>query len=149
MDLNKYDYQTKASKPVVMTVTDPTQGGDGAKPLKDEQTGEVITISLIGREAKEVQDFEYGLRTERLNRSFKIKRGRHNADVDLNINAAQTERDTVAVLAKCTVDWTGIVVDGESLPCTEDNANKLYERFSWLRDQVEDFVNDRSNFLGN
>ena len=52
----------------------------------------------------------------------------------------------MSLLAKCTTDWAGIVVEGETLDCTYENAVKLYGRFAWIMEQVDEFVADRANF---
>ena len=51
------------------------------------------------------------------------------------------------VLAACTLGWKGVVVDGAPLPCGRDNAVMLYTRFPWLREQVDQFISDRSAYL--
>jgi hypothetical protein len=50
--------------------------------------------------------------------------------------------------AAVTKAWTGIALGEEDpLPCTPDNALKLYRRFTWIADAVGKFVGDRANFL--
>ena len=55
--------------------------------------------------------------------------------------------DRAAILAKMTLRWDGIVVDGKALECNEENAKKLYARFRWIMDQVDRFIAVRENFL--
>lgn len=57
------------------------------------------------------------------------------------------EAEGIEVLAACTLGWKGVVVDGAPLPCSRDNAIMLYTRFPWLREQVDQFVSDRSVYL--
>ncbi len=57
------------------------------------------------------------------------------------------DAESVEVLAACTLGWRGVVVDGAPLPCSRDNAIMLYTRFPWLREQVDQFVSDRSAYL--
>lgn len=57
------------------------------------------------------------------------------------------EAEGIEVLAACTLGWKGVVADGAPLPCSRDNAIMLYTRFPWLREQVDQFVSDRSVYL--
>ncbi len=57
------------------------------------------------------------------------------------------EAEGIEVLAACTLSWKGVIVEGAPLPCGRDNAVRLYTRFPWLREQVDQFVSDRSAYL--
>ena len=64
-----------------------------------------------------------------------------------SLHPEKFESEGIEVLAACTLDWKGVVVDGAPLPCSRDNAIQLYTRFPWLREQVDQFVSDRSAYL--
>ena len=51
------------------------------------------------------------------------------------------------ILARVTLDWRGVKVDGQTLPYSRENALALYRRFSWIQEQAEGFVHDRGNYL--
>lgn len=55
--------------------------------------------------------------------------------------------DRAGMLAKMTLRWEGVVLDGQTLECTEANAKKLYIRFRWILEQVDRFLAVRENFL--
>lgn len=59
----------------------------------------------------------------------------------------KVEAESIEILAACTLSWKGVLVDGAPLPCSRDNAIKMYTRFPWLREQVEQFIGDRSAYL--
>jgi len=40
-----------------------------------------------------------------------------------------------------------VTVDGKELACNKDNAAALYERFPWIKEQVDTAVGDRANFI--
>ena len=61
--------------------------------------------------------------------------------------AAEIEADAIALHAACTKAWRGAVLDGAALECTRDNARTLYQRFPWIREQVDRFIGARGNFL--
>jgi hypothetical protein len=64
------------------------------------------------------------------------------------IGMAEIENDTIELLAAVTAGWRGdFVLDGTPLPYTEHNAQQLYRRFAWIREQVDQAVGNRANFL--
>lgn len=70
--------------------------------------------------------------------------GRRN----FTVNPEAIERDALELLAACTVAWTGVVLEGKALPCTPENAETVYRRLPWLREQADEFANNRENFAG-
>ena len=63
-----------------------------------------------------------------------------------NITAESVEAQAVNILASATLDWQGVMVDGAEVPCTKEQAKKLYLRFAWIRRQAELFIDDPANF---
>jgi phage/plasmid-associated DNA primase len=55
--------------------------------------------------------------------------------------------ESVELLAKCTKGWSGITESGKEVPFSYENAVKLYTKYLWLREQIDRFMADRSNFL--
>lgn len=66
---------------------------------------------------------------------------------NMALDPEKFEAEGIEVLAACTLGWRGVVVDGAPLPCSRDNAIQLYTRFPWLREQVDQFISDRSVYL--
>lgn len=62
---------------------------------------------------------------------------------------AAIDGDTYRLLASVTKSWEGVEWNGAVLECTPENAVMLYEKIPWLKDQVDAFINERANFLGN
>jgi len=75
------------------------------------------------------------------------------------ITPAEEEQDTLITLATCTLNWRmidedgkkgkdGIFIDaGEELKCSFDVAKDFYERYTFVAEQVVEFMADRANFL--
>lgn len=63
------------------------------------------------------------------------------------VSAEDARRDGIEIIARCTLTWRNVRVDGEDLPCTLENARKVYSRFNWMREQADAFCVDRANFL--
>ena len=67
--------------------------------------------------------------------------------VNKSATSEEFEAETIDILAKCTLSWEKVVLEGKELPCTYENAKTVYTNFIWLREQVDAFINDRANFL--
>lgn len=130
MDLAQLDTSPAANAGEKMELRGPNQ----APVLKADNTP--VTITLLG------QDSDTFIKTKNAQGNRFLKQ-RGKATVTME----GSEADGVALLAKCTVGWDGIVVDGAELPCTYENAVALYNRFKFIREQADEFVAERANFL--
>lgn len=63
-------------------------------------------------------------------------------------NSAEMLEDGLELLVACTKGWKHIKISGVVLPFSEENSRMLYTKYPWIREQVDTFVNDRANFLG-
>ena len=64
------------------------------------------------------------------------------------VTADEVRTGTIEILARCTLGWRHVVVDGQELPCNVENARELYSRFPWICEQADAFCSDRGSFLG-
>lgn len=128
MDLAALDTSEVANEGVPM----PVHGPDGQPVLQED--GSPVTITLLGDDSDELVKFDRQL----VNRNL---RGGQQ------ITAELAEAKEINRLARATVGWDGVVLDGEVLNFSEENAKKLYKRFRWLRQQVRVFVSERVNFM--
>ncbi|MDH7787650.1 hypothetical protein QBD01_003677 [Ochrobactrum sp. 19YEA23] len=105
--------------------------------LKTEDD-EPITITLVGTDSDVFRKAQRTILDRRLNQKGKTK-----------LSAAELEEEAVTTLISCTLGWSGIVLDGEELAFSAENVRKLYSRtdLPWIRDQVDEFIADRANFL--
>lgn len=134
MDLG--NLKTK-NEPVKMFLRHP---GDGTQ-LKDDN-GEPVYLLVIGQDHDEYRKARLASTDQRLKQGMG-KGGRIKA------TAAQLEEDGAELLVRCVKSWSGIVLGGEALSCTEDNVRRLFKECPWVQEQVDEFVDDRGNFLGN
>lgn len=104
-----------------------------AHPTTGEDLG--IKITLIGTDSKTFRDISKSRATASLKKKTR--------EIDLD----QNESDAVELLAKCTKGWTGITENGKEVAFSYDNAVQLYTKYLWLREQIDRFMADRSNFL--
>lgn len=108
------------------------------QPLVDGE-GNKVTITVYGPDSEQRRKLDRKATNRRLKQA---KAGR------INVTAEELEAEAMEVLVNCTVDWENIALDGKVLECNEKNVRKVYNQYSWLREQVDDFINDDSNFLG-
>lgn len=65
----------------------------------------------------------------------------------LDIDPDELEADTISILSACTLSWEGMELDGKPLEFSTQNAQMVYTRFPWIREQIDVAVNDRANFM--
>lgn len=94
-----------------------------------------MTIRVAGRESARFKKAQQILQ----NRLLKARRAARPT-------AEMLEDQACELLARVTLSWGGFMVDGEQLECTVENAIMVYKRFPTIREQVDAFVNDLSNF---
>ena len=109
--------------------------GNG-EPLVDD-TGAAIGLRLLGKDSEIYRAAQRSVTNRRL-----------NLKGNASITAERIETEANEILAKCTVAWTGIVFKGETLECNVANAKDIYKEVPWLKEQVDEFIAERANFLG-
>jgi hypothetical protein len=106
-------------------------------PVTDEPLE--IHIRVAGVDSTRFRDALIEVQRARRARLVTEKRGERTP--------AEIEEDQVYLLATCTLGWRGVVIDGAEPVCNEAEARRLYMRFPWVRTQLDDFIQDRRNFL--
>ena len=131
MDLNDLNLDAQAEAGAEMHL---------AHPVTDEKLmndGKPMTLNLIGTESKQYRAKEHEFQNKRLN---KISRGK-------KLNMSVNDDETCDLLSVCIVGWSGLVMGGEEIEFSQREAVKLLMKFKWIRDQVDEFVGDRTNFF--
>lgn len=123
-DLAKLDTSKVAEEGAELRVAHPTTGEDLG-----------ITITLIGTDSKTFRDIS------KIRATMALKKKSREIDLD------QNEQDSIELLARCTKGWSGITENGKDIPFNHENAVELYTKYLWLREQIDRFMADRSNFL--
>lgn len=122
----------------------PVKADDGATlEVVHPETEEVIpgmTITLLGQDSKVYRKIQLAKQQAALNR---ISKGKRAVDLD----AEKLAEDSIDDLVKLTTGWAGFMLDGTELECTSENVRKVYTEWAWIREQVQEFVADRSNFF--
>lgn len=98
--------------------------------------GEPLWIDVHGADSKVFRKAvnQYGNR--------KLKKKKNNTTME------EVESTANGILANAIAGWSGnFLYDGEALECTYENAVRVLEETPWLKEQVDAFAQDRSNFL--
>jgi len=135
MDLKKLSTKEASEHGAVMEIVHP----ETKAPIVGAD-GVAATITLAGQDSTQYRSIQHRQANAILKNSH---RGR------MNITAEQSYENTLNTLAKCTLAWQGIEWHGKPLKCTEENAVMLYRELDWLVADVETFMTDRTNYLGN
>lgn len=111
------------------------------EPLK-AANGEPVSIKVLGPDSGKYRTLSRAQIRKRLAKRAAGQTEVTDADMDEN------DHDAMEILAGCTVGWAGVLDKaGAAIPCTFENAMKLYENYPVVREQVDFFLSERSNFL--
>lgn len=136
MDLSKINLEKMAEQGAEMELVHPVTG---ETLTQDDKEKTPITIKVVGTDSKAYRN---------KNRDFQRKRiAKMTKSRTKTIDYTVSDEDACELLAECTVGWSGIEVDGKPLEFSKENANELYMKFNWIREQVDAFIGDRANFF--
>lgn len=125
-----------------LATLDPAGASEGAAtctlrhPVTQEELS--VTITVMGMESHTALSHQRA--------QIKKRMGRGGGK---SYTMEQMESDSIELAARLTTGWTGVEWQGNDLPFTTENARMLYRERPWVRRQVETFVNDLGNYLGN
>lgn len=125
-------------EPIFEEVEGTEQGSDG-QPLKIKR---YVAITLLSQDSDEYKRVARTINNRKLEKS--LRRGKVP-----KIRAEELEKDQLDLLVACTVSWDNITYNSKPLECTPENARLLYQNVPAVREQVDAFIGDRANFLGN
>lgn len=103
------------------------------EPLLDENN-QPVTIRLAGMDSAIYRKAANAMTNRRIKGNRPAK-----------LNAERFEADSMELICKCTLQWSGLLVNGE-VPKT---AEELYQGRKWLKEQADAWIHDRANYLGN
>jgi hypothetical protein len=103
-------------------------------PVSGDVTG--ARLRLAGMDSKRYKDAQRRIAETRLNRKSTGK-----------INLEEIESEGLTVLVECTLEWDGMVLDGVPVPFERSAIRRIYEGFPTVREQAEQHIADRANYL--
>ena len=128
IDLAKLD-TSKASEEGVWCDIENTSTG--------EQTG--IRIKVLGMDSKAYKDQTRKVQDRNLKKGFRGMK---------NLKSETLENNRIELICVCTVEWENVQYNGKNVPCDVEKQRWLYKEYPWIFDQVDEFIGDRGNFLG-
>lgn len=141
MDLAQLDTTAAADAGAVLTLLHPKTGDVLRQDLPHDAApgveGAPVTITLAGTDSERHRKFRNSLITKRLAKRVPGK-----------MTAEEAESEQMDGLVALTLAWEGVTFQGEALPCTAANVRRVYTSLKWVREQVDQFVTDRANYLG-
>jgi hypothetical protein len=135
MDIFSLDTKAAANEGAVLELRDSV-----GKPLL-KPDGNPVTITLRGADS----DVYTAASNQLTNRAVR------NRSKGIFATAEMLQADTIELLTKCIVAWDGLThrptPESEPVPFVFNEANaKTLLRVNYVREQVEQFVNDRGNY---
>lgn len=131
MDLAQFDLKEAANSGISVDLAHPITG----ETLEDDK-GKSISIKILGRDSAKWQQAQKRNAAKNAN---KYRNGK--------VPDAEVERQVRDLLAECTVSWSGIVYSEEVLKCSKENALMIYEKRSWIAEQMLEAAADRANYI--
>lgn len=130
MDLANLDLSKNAEIEAVLHVVHPISLEE-----QFDDNGNPVTITVLGMES-----------------SIAKRIGKARAQKQLNSRKNKQDLDeikefSISLLAKLTVASSGFKENGIEVNLADNNeAIRVYNQYSWLRDQLDEFIMDRANF---
>ena len=103
-------------------------------PITREPLGSTITI--LGRDSDE---YRAAVAEQARKRAQSRNKGA--------ISFTEVDDGALDILAACTTGWSGIVENGEPVQFSPAEARRIYKKYPWIREQVDEALADRSLFL--
>jgi len=129
--------------PIDLAALDTSRGAEEGRELdvRHFQTGEPIglRITLLGTDS---ETYQKAVRAQqRSMQALLLKNRRHR------VTAEEMEDNALDLLVALTRGWSPFNLDGQDYPYSPANARALYRRFGWIREQADQYAQERANFL--
>ena len=138
MDLKDFNVVEKSGEARTMPIRHPVTN----KPLVEDD-GTPWELQLIGQDSREFTKRQHALAQKRIDDGTIVPGKRTKIDLE------EIQDEAIDLLVLCTKGWKGIKLDGASLPFTPENCKMLYTQYPWIKEQADQFIANRANFLGN
>lgn len=130
-DLSNLDTKRIANEGRTLTLRHP---GDGSVLMTDEKKPQPMTIKLHGLDSDNYSKHKHAMTARVMEEQGKTP------------DRAEFERRNAESFVAITADWH-LWIDGALLPFSKENAELVYVRFPWIREQIDNFVSSRKNFI--
>jgi hypothetical protein len=112
-----------------------------------EPTG--IFFKVLGTDSQEWREHVNERANKRMLAQFRADRTRKELPAP---TIEEATNDAIMLLTRCTIGWrTGdeptVTLNGEKLPFNSANVVRIYTEFPAVRQQVDEFIGDITNFM--
>ncbi len=135
--LNNFNVVEKANRGVVVELLDPYTGDvvtDEGEKVADKKNIKNLFIKLLGSDSDVYRN--------EIKRNFNINQRSKEKKIDLD----KATMKGIELLAKCTVDCY-LIEDDKVVDCNQSEMIRVYQKYPWIREQAESFLEDRSNLM--
>jgi uncharacterized protein YbcI len=88
-----------------------------------------------------------GVDSERYQKALRKQQDKRLKKRNKTIKAEELENEGIELLAQCVAEWEGFTYNENELECNLENVRWFLKTYKWAKDQIDDFIGDRSNFL--
>jgi hypothetical protein len=120
-----------------------------SKPIRDrEEEGTVINVRDVSGEIQEgVTITVVGTYSQTYRKAVNANRDKVLKERRSALDGDAIDSRTLETAAKCIKGWTGFTADGQPFPYNKENAIALLTEAPWIREQVEEAMNDHASFF--
>lgn len=109
--------------------------------------GTWITIDVPGVEESGVRFKILGKDSDAYREKTKQMMDRRIKNRKMKVTADDLEEEGLSLLASCVIDWEGVEDDNGPVKCEYAAVKELLINNGFLKDQVDEAIGDRANFL--
>lgn len=130
-DLKDLDLAVIANEGEFMELLHPTK----KTPLIGSN-GKAMGITFLGYDSDQARKIRMKTMNDGLNRKASSK-----------VTAEELETRSIRHLAKLAISWQGVVENKKDLEFSTDAVFELLKKYAWIKEQCDEFIGDRGNFL--
>ena len=124
------------NKPETLILSSPITG----QPIYCNVTGEAAHIEVLSADSDVARNLRRRAQAQVMKRRGKV-------------SVEENEATSLELISALTTGWFLVNFDGEAIDFdySTQNARELYSNtsFAWIKEQVDEFAGDRSNFMKN
>lgn len=103
-----------------------------------------VRITVVGPDSEAAKAYATRRFAQMQSRAAAARRTGRDAE---ELGADELEQQMIELAATYTTGWAGVLDGGQPLPCTAENARRLYRLHPWLRSQVINEAQTLGNFV--
>lgn len=131
-DIAAFDTISASDEGSVMEVKNPKTGD-----VLRHEDGRPFTIRFRGRDSEVVRSLIRAQSDRRIQQGIRSR---------IPASSASIERDEIELIVAATMEWD-IILGGQPAKNSTQAYREAYTKYPWLREQGDEFIGVRSNFI--